>query len=97
MPSRRSIEHHERAARFRDNSREGVEDSDLFGARRAQVLAKQGLSLCIKITAAILHDFLDVAICLRLGVNSVDAQTGTSPASVIARWAAGSVVLRCTV
>jgi len=69
------VSSHERAARFRDNSREGVEDGDLFGAGRAQILAQQGLSLCVETTTAILHYFLDVAFGLGFGVNSVDAQT----------------------
>ena len=53
-----------------------MKNGDLFGAGGAQVLAQQGLSLCVEMATALLHYFLDVAIGLRLRVDSVDAQTG---------------------
>src|SRR5512135_3580500 len=76
MTRRCCVEHHERAARFQDNSREGVEHSDLFGAGRTQILAQKLQTLRVEIAAAILHYFLDIAFGLRLGVNSIDAQSG---------------------
>jgi hypothetical protein len=53
MTCRRGIEHHERAPRFLHNPREGMENSDLFCAGRAQILAQQSLPLCIKVATAI--------------------------------------------
>src|SRR5512141_2288992 len=76
MTCRRGIEHHERAPRFLHKPREGMENSDLFCAGRAQILAQQSLPLCIKVATAIRHYFLDVAFRLSFRVNSVDVQTG---------------------
>ena len=76
MTCRRGIEHHERAPCFLHNPREGVENGDLFGAGRAQILAQQGLSLGVEVATAIRHDLLDIALRLRLRVDSVDPQTG---------------------
>ena len=48
MPGGRGVEHDEGAARFADDARERVEHRDPFGARRAQVLQKQGSLLCVE-------------------------------------------------
>ena len=76
---RGGVQHHEGAARLRDDAREGVEDRDLLGAGRAQVLQQQRAPFLVEMGAARGHDLVDVALRLGLRVDAVDAQARQVP------------------
>ena len=76
---RRGVQDHERAARLRDDAREGVEHGDLLGAGRAQVLPQQRAPFLVQMGAARGHDLVDVSFRLRLRIDAVDAQARQVP------------------
>lgn len=55
-----------------------------FGARRVQVLPKQGAALFVQVSATRGHDPLDIALRLDLRVDAILPEPGSaSPANVI--------------
>ena len=70
----RGVQHHKSAARFIHHAAEGMEHGDFFGAGRLQVFEQQRLALFIQRLAARRHDFCNVSLGFRLGVDAADFQ-----------------------